>query len=166
MCLLCCWILVLHMAGLGKSSVGCGVECDWFCIWGAIAMVRRQDILWLNFESFLLIPCRFWTSGATKASQRHSPGPTPVSAPPTPTLPSSWHRCDRACHLSWGRRWFQDLRAETQTYVPRFHSSCVLTHLSFWSLLIWICFQTFLSCFWTSVPFLSKFLSKCSMQCI
>lgn len=106
------------MAGLVQSGVGCGVECDWFYVWWAIAVhhsLKDRTSFGLTFESF---PCRCWTSGATKASQRHSSGPTPVSAPPAPTLPSSWHRCDRACHLSWGRRWFRDLRAETQTYVP------------------------------------------------
>lgn len=113
--------LVLHMAGLGQSGVSYGVDHDWFCVWWAMAMcpwLEDRTSFGLTFESFLLIPCRCWTSGAAKASQRHSPGPTPVSAPPAPTLPSSWHRCDRACHLSWGRRWFRDLRAETQTYVP------------------------------------------------
>lgn len=156
------------MAGLGQSGVGCGVECDWFRIWGAIAIVRRQDILWLNFESFLLIPCRCWTSGATKASQRHSPGPTPVSAPPAPTLPSSWHRCDRACHLSWGRRWFRDLRAETQTYVPLVsipavcRPICLSGHYWYES----VSRHSLLAFGHLYLSFLSEFLSKCSMQCI
>lgn len=41
---------MLYMAGLGQSGVGCGVERDWFRIWVAIAMVRRQDIFGLTLN--------------------------------------------------------------------------------------------------------------------
>lgn len=101
-----------------------------------------------------LIPCRCWkTAGATKASPRHCSGAPPVSAPPTPALPSSGHRCGRASRLSWGKCWFRGSRPKTHTYVPlvSFPRSVL------WSPVSGLHFQTFHSCLGVSVPLFSGF---------
>lgn len=108
---------------------GFGAGCGW--IWchevifdarvsdGHVPSTGGQRVSGFNLlKSPPLIPCRCWTAGATKTSQRLCSGAPPVSAPPTPALPSSRHRHGGASQLSRGECWFRGLGPETHTYVP------------------------------------------------